>query len=247
MTVPQAEVLGLTLPDPDLRLDEATGHYTFGAIDWSEFFEVLKGNGPCNAERIEHRRRAHDEGAWVREAAAAYADKQAARRAGRCRMSSRERRRADDRARVAAVGGVRALPPRAVPPARRQPARAGRRDGAAQRPRRLHPPLRGRLDLGGAGDGDHRVQPGREGLVLRPGGRQGLPAPDVLRDPRRGRSTSDDHHHDRPRHLRAAPRRRRAGRSPTGSASGSPTRRSSRRTWRWRTSPSTCSARRAPC
>ena len=81
MTVPQAEVLGLTLPDPDLRLDEATGHYTFGAIDWSEFFEVLKGNGPCNAERIEHRRRAHDEGAWVREAAGAYADKQAARSA----------------------------------------------------------------------------------------------------------------------------------------------------------------------
>jgi ring-1,2-phenylacetyl-CoA epoxidase subunit PaaA len=79
MTVPQADVLELTLPDPDVRLDEATGHYTFGAIDWSEFFEVLKGNGPCNAARIEHRRRAHDEGAWVRDAAAAYADKQAAR------------------------------------------------------------------------------------------------------------------------------------------------------------------------
>ena len=73
--------LELPLPDPDLRLDEATGHYSFGAIDWSEFFEVLKGNGPCNAERIEHRRRAHDEGAWVREAAGAYADKQAARSA----------------------------------------------------------------------------------------------------------------------------------------------------------------------
>jgi ring-1,2-phenylacetyl-CoA epoxidase subunit PaaA len=79
MTVPQAEVLGLSLPDPDLRLDEATGHYVFGAIDWSEFFAVLKGNGPCNQERIEHRRRAHDEGAWVRDAATAYAAKQAAR------------------------------------------------------------------------------------------------------------------------------------------------------------------------
>jgi ring-1,2-phenylacetyl-CoA epoxidase subunit PaaA len=77
--VPQSEVLGLSLPDPDLRLDEATGHYTFGAIDWSEFFAVLKGDGPCNAERIEHRRRAHDEGAWVRDAASAYAAKQAAR------------------------------------------------------------------------------------------------------------------------------------------------------------------------
>jgi ring-1,2-phenylacetyl-CoA epoxidase subunit PaaA len=80
MTVPQAEVLGLTLPDPDIRLDEATGHYAFGEIDWSEFFEVLKGNGPCNAQRMEHRVRAHDEGAWVREAATAYADKQADRR-----------------------------------------------------------------------------------------------------------------------------------------------------------------------
>jgi ring-1,2-phenylacetyl-CoA epoxidase subunit PaaA len=75
MTVPQSQVLGLTLPDPDLRLEEETGHYRFGAIDWSEFFAVLKGNGPCNAERIEHRRRAHDEGAWVREAAAAHAAK----------------------------------------------------------------------------------------------------------------------------------------------------------------------------
>ncbi len=72
-------MLGLTLPDPELALDEATGHYRFGAIDWSEFFDVLKGNGPCNPQRIERRREAHDEGAWVREAAAAYAAKQAAR------------------------------------------------------------------------------------------------------------------------------------------------------------------------
>jgi ring-1,2-phenylacetyl-CoA epoxidase subunit PaaA len=81
MTVPQSEVLGLTLPDPDLRLDDETGHYVFGEIDWSEFFEVLKGNGPCNAARMEHRRRAHDEGAWVREAATAYAEKRHARTA----------------------------------------------------------------------------------------------------------------------------------------------------------------------
>jgi ring-1,2-phenylacetyl-CoA epoxidase subunit PaaA len=79
MTVPQSEVLELTLPDPDLAYDEEAGHYRFGAIDWSEFFAVLKGNGPCNEERIEHRRRAHDEGAWVREAASAYAAKQAVR------------------------------------------------------------------------------------------------------------------------------------------------------------------------
>jgi ring-1,2-phenylacetyl-CoA epoxidase subunit PaaA len=78
MTVPQSEVLGLSLPDPDLAFNDSTGHYDFGEIDWSEFFEILKGNGPCNAARIEHRRRAHDEGAWVREAATAYAEKRQA-------------------------------------------------------------------------------------------------------------------------------------------------------------------------
>lgn len=78
MTVPQAQVLGLTLPDPELRFDEESGHWRFGAIDWDEFYDVLKGNGPCNAERLQTRRAAHEEGAWVREAAAAYAAKQAA-------------------------------------------------------------------------------------------------------------------------------------------------------------------------
>jgi ring-1,2-phenylacetyl-CoA epoxidase subunit PaaA len=81
MTVPQSEVLGLSLPDPELRRDDSTGHYVFGEIDWSEFFEILKGNGPCNVARIENRRRAHDEGAWVREAATSYAQKQRARTA----------------------------------------------------------------------------------------------------------------------------------------------------------------------
>jgi len=82
MTVPQAKVLGLTLPDPELELDEESGHYRFGEIDWTEFMEVIKGNGPCNAERIERRLGAHTDGAWVREAAMAYADKQAARTSG---------------------------------------------------------------------------------------------------------------------------------------------------------------------
>jgi ring-1,2-phenylacetyl-CoA epoxidase subunit PaaA len=79
MMVPQAEKLGIVLPDPDLRWNEERGHWDFGEIDWDEFWQVLRGDGPCNAERIEHRRRAHDEGAWVREAANAYATKQAAR------------------------------------------------------------------------------------------------------------------------------------------------------------------------
>jgi ring-1,2-phenylacetyl-CoA epoxidase subunit PaaA len=77
MCVPQAEALGLTLPDPDLRWNEVRGHYDFGEIDWEEFFEVVKGNGPCNRERLAHRRAAHEDGAWVREAARAYAGKHA--------------------------------------------------------------------------------------------------------------------------------------------------------------------------
>jgi ring-1,2-phenylacetyl-CoA epoxidase subunit PaaA len=75
LTVPQAQFLGLTLPDPQIAWDEAAGHYRFGAIDWSEFNQVLKGHGPCNRERLEARRRAHDQGRWVREAAVAYAEK----------------------------------------------------------------------------------------------------------------------------------------------------------------------------
>jgi ring-1,2-phenylacetyl-CoA epoxidase subunit PaaA len=80
MTVPQAQALGLSLPDPELRWNEERGHYDFGEIDFTELFEVIKGNGPCNKERLEHRVRAHEQGAWVRDAAAAYAEKQAARR-----------------------------------------------------------------------------------------------------------------------------------------------------------------------
>jgi ring-1,2-phenylacetyl-CoA epoxidase subunit PaaA len=72
----QAKVLGMSIPDPDLKWNEAEGQYDFGAIDWEEFWNVVKGNGPCNKQRLEARNKAHDEGAWVREAAAAYAEKQ---------------------------------------------------------------------------------------------------------------------------------------------------------------------------
>jgi ring-1,2-phenylacetyl-CoA epoxidase subunit PaaA len=79
MCVPQAEVLGLTLPDPQLRWNAERGHYDFGPIDWDEFRRVVKGGGPCNRQRLEHRVRAHEDGRWVREAAAAYAAKAARR------------------------------------------------------------------------------------------------------------------------------------------------------------------------
>ena len=80
MTVPQAELLGLTIPDPDLKYNEETGHYDFGAIDWDEFWQVVKGHGPCNKERVAARVKAHEEGQWVRDAALAYAAKQEERK-----------------------------------------------------------------------------------------------------------------------------------------------------------------------
>ncbi|MFG1346224.1 1,2-phenylacetyl-CoA epoxidase subunit PaaA [Xanthobacter autotrophicus DSM 431] len=80
-TVPQAHFLGLSLPDEALSFDEAAGHWRYGAIDWEEFKQVVAGNGPCNRDRMAARRKAHDEGAWVREAALAFADKRRARAA----------------------------------------------------------------------------------------------------------------------------------------------------------------------
>jgi ring-1,2-phenylacetyl-CoA epoxidase subunit PaaA len=74
-TIPQLEFLGCTAPDPDLKWNEETGHYDFGEINWAEFYAVLKGNGPCNQERLAKRKNAIDNGAWVREAAVAYANK----------------------------------------------------------------------------------------------------------------------------------------------------------------------------
>jgi ring-1,2-phenylacetyl-CoA epoxidase subunit PaaA len=79
MVVPQAEILELALPDPDLRWNAERGRYDFGPIDWDEFWRVVKGDGPCNRQRMEHRVRAHENGRWVREAALAYAAKHQAR------------------------------------------------------------------------------------------------------------------------------------------------------------------------
>jgi len=78
-TVPQAQYLGLTIPDPGM-IQDADGHWRYSEIDWTEFKQVLAGNGPCNRDRIAARRKAHDEGAWVREAAASYAAKRTQRR-----------------------------------------------------------------------------------------------------------------------------------------------------------------------
>jgi ring-1,2-phenylacetyl-CoA epoxidase subunit PaaA len=77
IAVPQANILGLTIPDKDLSWNETTGHYNYGEPDWEEFFEVIRGNGPCNKERVSNRREAHENGQWVRDAAIAYAKKHA--------------------------------------------------------------------------------------------------------------------------------------------------------------------------
>ncbi|MFO1197259.1 MAG: 1,2-phenylacetyl-CoA epoxidase subunit PaaA [Burkholderiaceae bacterium] len=82
-TVPQADLLGLAIPDPDLKWNEARGHYDYGRIDWDEFRRVVAGDGPCNRERIADRARAHENGRWVREAATAHARRQARRDAAR--------------------------------------------------------------------------------------------------------------------------------------------------------------------
>ena len=80
-TVPQAEYLGLTVPDPDLKWNEDAERYDFGVIDWDEFWNVVKGNGPCNRERLRTRVKAWDDGAWFRDALGAHAEKQAQRAA----------------------------------------------------------------------------------------------------------------------------------------------------------------------
>ena len=82
VTVPQAEYLGLTVPDPDLKWNEERGHYDFGEINWEEFWNVVKGNGPCNRQRMKARIEAYENGAWVREAAMAYSEKKAQKNIG---------------------------------------------------------------------------------------------------------------------------------------------------------------------
>ena len=81
VTVPQAELIGLVIPDKDLKWNEERQSYDYGAIDWDEFMNVIQGNGPCNKERVDARRNAKENGMWVREAATAYAEKRQARKA----------------------------------------------------------------------------------------------------------------------------------------------------------------------
>ena len=83
----QAKILNVTLPDPDIKWNEERGHYDFGAINWDEFWNVVKGNGPCNKQRLDTRVQAYENGAWVREAAMAYADKKERRAAAKSKVA----------------------------------------------------------------------------------------------------------------------------------------------------------------
>jgi ring-1,2-phenylacetyl-CoA epoxidase subunit PaaA len=78
-TIPQAELIGLTVPDDKIKLDEKTGHYKIGPINWDEFYRVIAGNGPCNKQRLDHHIKFHEEGSWVRDAAVAYKQKHSAK------------------------------------------------------------------------------------------------------------------------------------------------------------------------
>ena len=227
MTVPQAEALGVTLPDPGLRWNPERGHYDFTEPDWSEFKAVISGSGPCNAQRLAHRRRAHENGAWVREAAQAYAEQARPQGGGR-----RERRTTPPRAATAPI------PTEGVETGSGTPRRSwplyevfvrGKRGlnhvhvgslHAADDEMALHNArdLYTRRNEGVSiwvvkAERHHRVEPGREGPVLRAGRRQGLPAPDVLRDPR-GRAAP----------VNTDPRRRRTPTSRSSRRSGTTTR-----------------------
>jgi ring-1,2-phenylacetyl-CoA epoxidase subunit PaaA len=80
MIAEQAKILGMTLPDPDLKWNEEKKHYDFGKINWDEFWNVVNGNGPCNKQRLDARRKAWEDGAWVREAATAYSEKKTSKK-----------------------------------------------------------------------------------------------------------------------------------------------------------------------
>src|SRR6185437_14011431 len=168
-TVPQAEYLGLRVPDPALQWNAERGHYDIGRIAWEEFQAVIRGQGPATrrGSRRGAQRKPRARGWW--------------RRRRRTRPSSRRRRRRrEHETGVAAVGGIHPQPARGGAQARGKPARGERRGGAVRGTRRLHPPARGREHLGGAVGGDHGELAGGAGGAVRAGEQQGVPASRVF-------------------------------------------------------------------
>ena len=173
----------MTFPDPELRWNEERQAHDFGQPDWDEFMQVVKGNGPCNTQRIAHRRAAHEDGAWVREAATAYAAQQVV---GATRRAPHERTAADERVRAewplyeVFVRGKRGLNHVHV-----GSLHAADDEMALRHARDVYTRRNEGVSIWVVRSDRHRrVEPGREGPAVRPERRQGLPAPDVLRDPR---------------------------------------------------------------
>ena len=188
MSVPQAKALGVTFPDPELGWNEERGAHDFGQPDWDEFWDVVKGNGPCNAQRIAHRKAAWDDGAWVREAAMAFANGLGfeARSARTSTSGDRRRRDMPEQIRgewplyevfVRGKRGLNHVHVGSLHAADDEMALRHARDVYTRRNEGVSIwVVRVRRD--------HGVEPGREGSAVRAERRQGLPAPDVLRDPR---------------------------------------------------------------
>ena len=179
-TVPQAQYLGLTIPDPGMK-QNAAGNWEYSSIDWTEFNQVLAGNGPCNRDRLAARRKAHDEGAWVRDARCGICcEAQPAQGGG---LSRRKKFLGDhhDHAERPAVGSIYSQPQRSCAQARRLAARHRHDAGPAGGARHLYAARRRAFDLGGAVERDHRVRSFREGHDVRAGRIQDLPPSNILR------------------------------------------------------------------
>ena len=170
----------MTLPDPELRWNEERGHHDFGEPDWDEFMQVVKGNGPCNAQRIAHRRRAHEDGAWVREAATAFAQRRAGGRVGAAMHATSRPKREWPLYEVFVRGkrGLNHVHVGSLHAADDEMALRHARDVYTRRNEGVSIwVVQGRRH--------HRLEPRREGPAVRARRRQGLPAPDLLHDPRR--------------------------------------------------------------
>ena len=170
---------GCTLPDPDLRWNAEPGHYDYTRPDFDELMPVIDGDGPCNRQRMAQRRRAHAEGAWVREAPRPTRDKRPAHE--RYRTASPDRQYRHGRLWEVFVRPRRGLSHTHVGSVHAADAEMALRNARDVYTRRQEGVSIWVVPAGA----DHRVEPGREGRLLRPGGRQGLPASDVLRGARR--------------------------------------------------------------
>ena len=180
-TVEQARILGVTLPDPDLKWNEERRAHDYGAIDWEEFWRVVNGDGPCNKERLATRVKAHDDGAWVREAALAHAAKQAARAHKASRLNRRREMNKEWPIWEVFVRSKQGLDHKHCGSLHAPDASAALRMARDVYTRRQE----GVSIWVVPSAAITASRPGRQGRAVRAGGRQDLPSPDVFRAARR--------------------------------------------------------------